>query len=540
MYQKLNRVEQILFDAGALLLLLFYVFSAVIMPMATQYHRGIYTLVTYVLVFLLYRSKSKWMRIVDYLLMLASMVCIGYWIMNFEVINYRTGAETDLDMAIAMVGVLIGIELARRVVGNVFVILGILMLLYGVYGYLAPDLISHAGATFPELCTSIFYKSDGVFGIMANVLATYVLLFVLFGAFLEKCGAQRFFIDFPLAAVGHKTGGPAKVSVIASGLFGSISGSAIANTVSTGAFTIPMMKKAGFKPHIAGGIEPAASIGGMFMPPIMGAGGFIMAELTGVPYSKIMLVALFPALMYFFSVFMMVHYYAKKEKIVGERYPKTAWEIVRSEWIYTMPLVVITALMLSGFSPGYSAVIGLATCVAVSFKEPHTRIDPTLAFIMGGFILALVMTFLAESAEQYTFISMEFLTQLKSWFSGWIPFIVGLAATAVFWFYRKPDSGTVRKELNMFSGSSPGRNGKQSENWSNRWSDRYHHRSPHLQRIGPHLCGYCYRTCRGVAGADHSADCPGLTGFGDGSSGNRGLSDHCSRRGPGINPPWCE
>ena len=450
MYQKLNRVEQILFDAGALLLLLFYVFSAVIMPMATQYHRGIYTLVTYVLVFLLYRSKSKWMRIVDYLLMLASMVCIGYWIMNFEVINYRTGAETDLDMAIAMVGVLIGIELARRVVGNVFVILGILMLLYGVYGYLAPDLISHAGATFPELCTSIFYKSDGVFGIMANVLATYVLLFVLFGAFLEKCGAQRFFIDFPLAAVGHKTGGPAKVSVIASGLFGSISGSAIANTVSTGAFTIPMMKKAGFKPHIAGGIEPAASIGGMFMPPIMGAGGFIMAELTGVPYSKIMLVALFPALMYFFSVFMMVHYYAKKEKIVGERYPKTAWEIVRSEWIYTMPLVVITALMLSGFSPGYSAVIGLATCVAVSFKEPHTRIDPTLAFIMGGFILALVMTFLAESAEQYTFISMEFLTQLKSWFSGWIPFIVGLAATAVFWFYRKPDSGTVRKELNMF------------------------------------------------------------------------------------------
>jgi TRAP-type uncharacterized transport system fused permease subunit len=112
--------------------------------------------------------------------------------------------------------------------------------------------------------------------------------------------------------VGHKIGGPAKVSVIASGLFGSISGSAIANTVSTGTFTIPMMKKAGFRPHIAGGIEPAASIGGMFMPPIMGAGGFIMAELTGVPYSRIMLVGLFPAFMYFFSVFMMVHYEAKK------------------------------------------------------------------------------------------------------------------------------------------------------------------------------------------------------------------------------------
>ncbi|MEW8292585.1 MAG: TRAP transporter large permease subunit, partial [Candidatus Thiodiazotropha endolucinida] len=126
----------------------------------------------------------------------------------------------------------------------------------------APEMISHAGDTFPDLCTSIFYKSDGVFGIMANVLATYIILFVIFGAFLERSGAQRFFIDFPLAAVGHKIGGPAKVSVIASGLFGSISGSAIANTVSTGAFTIPMMKKAGFRPHVAGGIEPAASIGG--------------------------------------------------------------------------------------------------------------------------------------------------------------------------------------------------------------------------------------------------------------------------------------
>ena len=135
-----------------------------------------------------------------------------------------------------------------------------------VYGEYAPELFSHAGDTFQGVCTSIFYKSDGVFGIMANVLATYVILFVLFGAFLEKCGAQKFFVDFPLAAVGHRVGGPGKVAVIASGLFGSISGSAIANVVSTGAFTIPMMKKAGFRPHIAGGIEPAASISGMFMP----------------------------------------------------------------------------------------------------------------------------------------------------------------------------------------------------------------------------------------------------------------------------------
>ncbi len=376
MYDKLNRFEQILFDVCAVGMLLFYSYAAVISPAATQYHRGIYVIITYVLIFLLYRSKSTIGRIIDYILIVLSITTISYWIYNFEVINYRTGAETPLDMGIAMVGVLLGIELARRVVGNIFVVIGVIMLSYGVYGDYMPDLVSHAGDTFPALCTSIFYKSDGIFGIMANVLATYILLFVLFGAFLEKCGAQKFFIDFPLAAVGHKIGGPGKVAVIASGLFGSISGSAIANTVSTGAFTIPMMKKAGFKPHIAGGIEPAASIGGMFMPPIMGAGGFIMAELTGLPYSRIMLVALFPAIMYFFSVFVMVHYEAKKNNIVGEKSEHSPWEIFKTEWYYTIPLIVITIFMLLGYSPGYSAILGLVSCIVISWFRKETRIGP--------------------------------------------------------------------------------------------------------------------------------------------------------------------
>jgi TRAP transporter 4TM/12TM fusion protein len=376
LYDKLHRFEQILFDVLAMALVLFYSYSAVLEPAATQYHRGIYIIITYVLVFLLYRTPTVWGRVLDYLLIAASVVTIGYWMVNFEVINYRAGAETELDSWVAMVGVLIGVELARRVVGGIFVVIGAIMLLYGVYGEYAPELISHAGDTFPDLCTSLFYKSDGVFGIMANVLATYIILFVIFGAFLEKSGAQRFFIDFPLAAVGHKIGGPAKVSVIASGLFGSISGSAIANTVSTGAFTIPMMKKAGFRPHVAGAIEPAASIGGMFMPPIMGAGGFIMAELTGVPYSTIMLVAVGPALLYFFSVFVMVHYEAKRFNIVGEKSKKSAMEILKKEWFYILPLVVITVFMLLGYSPGYSAIMGVVTCIAVSWFRKETRIGP--------------------------------------------------------------------------------------------------------------------------------------------------------------------
>ncbi len=374
MYKNLHRIEQLLFDACSLVLVLFYSYSAVLQPAATQYHRGIYVLITYVLVLLLYKSKTRLMRVIDYLLMVIAVVTVGYWILNFEAINYRAGAETQLDTIMAMGGVLIGIELARRVVGSVFVVIGAIMLLYGVYGDYAPEVISHAGDTFPALCTAIFYKSDGVFGIMANVLATYVVLFVIFGAFLEKCGAQKFFIDFPLAAVGHKIGGPGKVSVIASGLFGSISGSAIANTVSTGAFTIPMMKKAGFKPHVAGAIEPAASIGGMFMPPIMGAGGFIMAELTGVPYSQIMLVAIFPALMYFFSVYLMVHFEAKKHNVIGEKSATPAMQILKREWFYILPLVVITVFMLAGYSPGYSAILGVGTCLVISWFREDTRI----------------------------------------------------------------------------------------------------------------------------------------------------------------------
>ena len=374
MYAKLNKFEKIIFNILSVCLVLFYSYSALIKPAPAQFHRGVYVVITYVLCFLLYQSKTKLFRIADYLYIFLSIITCAYWIINFESINYRAGAETLFDQIIGVTGVLIGVEIARRVIGGTFVILGAGLIIYGVYGPCAPELFAHPGDSFTGLCTTIFYKADGVFGIMANVLATYVLLFVLFGAFLEKSGAQKFFIDFSLAAVGNKTGGPAKVAVIASAIFGSISGSAIANTVSTGSFTIPLMKKAGFRPHIAGAIEPAASIGGMFMPPIMGAGGFIMAELTGLPYSKIMLVAIFPAFMYFFSVFVMVHYEAKAHNITGEKYKHSAITILKKEWYYTLPLIFITVFMFAGYAPGFAAIIGIISCIVISWFKKNTRI----------------------------------------------------------------------------------------------------------------------------------------------------------------------
>jgi len=369
-YAELKRFEKIIFDAAALFLVIFYSYSALIKPASTQHHRGIYVFITYLLIFLIYKSKNKWLRILDYILIVVSTVPVLYYMIYFVDINYRAGAETPLDQWMSVVGVIMGVEVARRAVGGVFVLLGGAMILYGVYGAHVPELFQHSGGNFVDtISVVIFLTNDGVFGIMADVLATYVLLFVLFGAFLEQSGAQKFFIDLPLAAVGHKTGGPAKVAVIASAIFGSISGSAIANTVSTGAFTIPLMKKAGFKPHIAGAVEPAASIGGMFMPPIMGAGGFIMAELTELPYNTIMIIAVFPALMYFFSVFVMVHFEAKIHKIKGDKSEIPPMQIFKDGWHYIMPLVLITVLMVMGKSPGYAAVTGMVSCLIITWTR---------------------------------------------------------------------------------------------------------------------------------------------------------------------------
>ncbi len=443
-------------------MVLFYFYTAGLASVATQYHRGVYVLVTYVLVFLLYPSGGTWYRYVlavfvgallsttacawlffpdvvsfhdaliafgdawgaegaaaaiggmggalwfivagtvvvggimlygdqllvkrfpqspvlsDVVFAIASAAVVMYWISEFEALNYRAGAENELDALISIAGILISLEVCRRVLGWSMTLIGIGLICYGLFGPYFPEMIAHRGFGVERLATSLYLTTNGVFGVMANVLATYVILFIFFGAFLHKSGAGRFFIDLPMAAAGKSTGGPAKVAVVASALFGSVSGSAIANTVSTGAFTIPLMKRAGFRPHVAGAIEPSASIGGMFMPPIMGAGGFLMAELTETPYAHIMLIAIFPAILYFYSVFAMIHFEAKKHNIKGIDDPDMPhWtEVLKKEWYYSLPLVIITILMVMGYSPGFSAFWATLSCIAVSWVNKNTRMGP--------------------------------------------------------------------------------------------------------------------------------------------------------------------
>jgi len=363
-------------------MVVFYFFSVAGLPIDTQYNRGVYVLLTYVMVFLSFpmtkRSNSFRPTVIDIILCLVSLACVGYFMLEFEAFNYRSGNESNMDIYVSIVGILLSLEVSRRVLGWSMTLVGIFFLIYGLYGRYFPDLFAHRGFSMDRLSVTLFMEQDGVFGVMASVLVTYVILFIFFGAFLQKSGVGKFFIDWPLALAGRTVGGPAKVAVIASAFFGSVSGSAIANTVSTGAFTIPLMKRAGFKPHVAGAIEPSASIGGMFMPPIMGAGGFLMAELTNIPYVDIMKMAVFPALLYFFSVLSMIHFEAKKLNIKGlvDEEFEPAMVVFKRHWYKSMPLIVIVVLMLMGFSPGMSAFWATISCIGISWLDKEYRMGP--------------------------------------------------------------------------------------------------------------------------------------------------------------------
>lgn len=425
-------------------MVLFYLYNTGVSPLAAQYHRGIYVLITFSLVFLLYpagkKSNAHRPTVVDIALALLAAFVVGYWIHQFEALNYRMGIETRTDFIVSLLGVAISLEVARRVLGWALPIVGAAFLVYCFLGPYMPDAFAHRGFSIDRIMTHVYLKQEGVFGIMANVLVTYVILFIFFGAFLKKSGAGQFFLDLPMSLFGHRIGGPAKVSVVASGFFGSVSGSTIANTATTGTFTIPLMKKAGFKPHIAGAIEPAASVGGMFMPPIMGAGGFLMAELTNTPYVTIMKMAIFPAILYFTSVLVMVHFEAKRHGIYGEKDPDAprARDIVRKEWFMVLPLVIIVALMLIGYSPGYSAVMATASCIVVSWFTRDKRMGPyeiwdalligARATLVIGATVGVIGIIIGSIA--LTGIGLRFSDMIFSLSGGFLPLAIVLIAIA--------------------------------------------------------------------------------------------------------------
>lgn len=322
------------------------------------------------------RGPRPW----DWALIALSIATTAYPVMALDYIYNRFIYVDDLrtvDIVFGVTLVLLIIEAARRALGlvlpiTVLVFLGYALILTGT----APLL----------LVEQLYLTTEGIFGIPVAVSATYVVLFILFGAFVERSGAGRLFMDFAISLTGHAVGGPAKVACITSGLFGSVSGSAVANVMTTGAFTIPLMKRLGYRPAFAGAVEAVASTGGQIMPPIMGAAAFVMAEFMGVSYLTIAGYALIPALLYYVAVFAAVHFEAKRTGMVGlprEELPNV-WTVLRERGHLFLPLVIIIAVLLVGYSAAFAALCGIGSVVPAAMLRKSTRAEVSPRMILDS------------------------------------------------------------------------------------------------------------------------------------------------------------
>ena len=313
---------------------------------------------------------------VDYALAVLAMACALYLVLFEDALHARNEVPVTADLIAAGTAIVLMIEITRRSAGLLIPVLATLFLTYGLGGgRLLEGLWHFPGVTVTRMLYRMYFAPDGIFGTIATISSTFVFLFVLFAAFLIKSGAGEFIINLAMALMGRTRGGPAKMAVFGSGLMGSVSGSAVANTVGTGSITIPMMKSMGFSPKFAGGVEAAASTGGQLMPPIMGAGAFIMSQWTQIPYLTIVAVAFIPAIMYFLSVAFFVHLRAKKrgiEPMAKEDIPKLG-RVLKDGWHFFIPVAVLMGFLIYGYTPTFAACAGIGAIVASSWLNRKTR-----------------------------------------------------------------------------------------------------------------------------------------------------------------------
>lgn len=334
------------------------------------------------LVFLLCPTKKSWIKNgrfnpLDVVLAILAMIPPIYILVNYQALILRAGTVTPTDAFIGALGMIMVLEAARRIVGLPIVIVVLCFLAYGFLGPYMPGPLAHRGLTINQMVGHIFFTTEGVFGIPLGVSSTFIFLFILFGAYLEKTGLGKFFIDIANAIAGWASGGPAKVAVISSALQGTISGSSVANVVGSGSFTIPMMKKLGYHKNFAGAVEASASTGGQLMPPIMGAAAFLMAEFVGVPYMEVVKAAVVPAILYFLGVFLGVHFEAKKNNLKGTpRSQLPPWgEIMKEEGHLAIPLIAIIGLLASGYTPMKAALAGIFISIITAMLRKNTRMS---------------------------------------------------------------------------------------------------------------------------------------------------------------------
>lgn len=351
------------------------------------------------------RSKVAWYDVILSLIALAPCV---YIVTQYKAINARAGIVTTMDLIMGLVLILCVLEAARRVVGNVLTGIAAFFLLYSVYGNYFVGLFQHRGVSYAGLVRHMIFTLEGLFGTPLGASASFIFLFCLLGALMSHIGADSVLIDLAVGLFGRSVGGPAKASVVASALFGTISGSSLANVTTTGTFTIPMMKKVGYEPEFAGAVEAAASCGGQIMPPIMGATAFIMAEFVGTSYINVCLAAAIPAALYYIAIFVSVHQKAVSLGLKGlpaEELPNVK-EVLKKRGYLLLPLLAIVVFLVMGFSPSMSGFVAIAITIVVSWFKKESRLTPKKLFVafadgakgsLGVIIACAVVGFISGS-----------------------------------------------------------------------------------------------------------------------------------------------
>lgn len=390
-FRPTGRTVAIIVTTALVAMSLYHYYAAGFGLIRELVHRGIHTAFVLGLIFMVFGSTrtendklypasvlrpggiGAW----DWVLAVLAVVAALYLpLLPADVVAMRVGNPSTFDVFMGSTLILLTLEAARRSIGWTLVAIALAFLIYGLFGQYMPGVLKHPGASWPALVNHLYMTDQGIYGIAIGAVAKYVFLFVLFGVLATRIGLGKLFIDIASSIAGRFAGGPAKVAIFSSALLGTISGSSIANTVTTGALTIPAMKKVGYRPHFAGAVEAAASTGGQITPPIMGAAAFIMVEFLEIPYRQIVFAAIFPALLHYMGVFAMVHFEAKRLGLRGLR-PDEMPEIVRvlrENWLAMIPLLVLMYLILSGRTPDYAAVWGITACVIVGFINPHERL----------------------------------------------------------------------------------------------------------------------------------------------------------------------
>lgn len=391
-----------------------------------------------------YDGSSRHVPWRDWIFALAAASFSLYLLLFFdEIFIQRPGQHTPADLVMGVVAVIMVVEATRRTMGIFLPLLAIATVLYGIFGPYLPGGLAHRGYSVPRVLAHLYKGTEGIYGIPVGVVATFVFHFVLFGIMAQLTGLGQLFVNLATIAAGRFAGGPAKVSVVSSGLFGMISGSAIANTVTTGVMTIPLMKKVGFKPRFAGAVEASASCGGQITPPIMGAAAFIMAETLGIPYNELILVAIVPALLHYMAILFMVHLEAKRLKLAGmdaSEIPSLTL-VLKSSWHLFIPLVVMVTLLLMQYTPFLAAFWGITLSIICSWIPkllgPMGRHMSGLAIGPRGLVEGFEMGAKAALGIGAACACVGFvlgittLTGMGFKFSAWVIDLSGVAAHAV-------------------------------------------------------------------------------------------------------------